>query len=318
MLHIKKYIFSLLLILSSNLYPAGICNLYQGSRFGDNLVCYVHAKWLSFITGIPFYYMPFEYSDQLVLHTKELSLSSFSYEDKITVDNNNLSSLDPVLNTLYEIPYFPEFSADPNDLLYFKVNWDNQEFYNEITSLIKPLDESSNIKLPADCISVAVHVRKGGGFDLPLLSGNPIRRPINQYADVRWPLRFPPNEFYIEQLKQISEMHNNPPLYVYIFTDDRNPLLLTQLFACQLSNYPNITFDCRKEGNSHDAHVVEDLFAMTKFDCLIHPLSNYSFMAAQLACYKVEIFPTASHWEVNKLFIDAVEIKIGRVFNHDR
>ncbi|MFA5306719.1 MAG: hypothetical protein WC365_04680, partial [Candidatus Babeliales bacterium] len=44
----------------------------SGGRFGDNLLCYVHAKWISYKYHIPLLYFPFEYSSHLVFDEAEL------------------------------------------------------------------------------------------------------------------------------------------------------------------------------------------------------------------------------------------------------
>jgi len=43
----------------------------NGGRFGDNLLSYSRAKWLSYKFNIPVLYLPFKYSDQLMLHETE-------------------------------------------------------------------------------------------------------------------------------------------------------------------------------------------------------------------------------------------------------
>ena len=40
-------------------------------RFGDSLLEYIKAKWVSHTYNLPFLYKPFAESDKLLLHTKE-------------------------------------------------------------------------------------------------------------------------------------------------------------------------------------------------------------------------------------------------------
>src|SRR5438105_15457461 len=43
----------------------------NGGRFGDNLLSYARAKWLSYKYNIPVLYQPFPYADELLLHENE-------------------------------------------------------------------------------------------------------------------------------------------------------------------------------------------------------------------------------------------------------
>src|SRR5262245_12260228 len=66
---------------------------YQGgARMGDWLICYIHAKWISFQEGIPLIYSPFPYSSEFVLSEKEMHIEE---------------ALDRRW-TIYSCPYFPE------------------------------------------------------------------------------------------------------------------------------------------------------------------------------------------------------------------
>ena len=45
-------------------------DLFDG-RFAERAVNYLHAKWISYKTGMPLLYKPFLYSDEFVLHDCE-------------------------------------------------------------------------------------------------------------------------------------------------------------------------------------------------------------------------------------------------------
>ena len=80
----------------------------------------------------------------------------------------------------------------------------------------------------------------------------------------------------------------------------------------QLKDLP-ITFGCRKEGNRHDAHVMEDFFALMDFDCLIRSASNYSFLPSIIADYQVVMTPKHYIWYVTddlrvEKHIDQIEV----------
>lgn len=76
-------------------------------------------------------------------------------------------------------------------------------------------------------------------------------------------------------------------------------------------NNPRIHFDCRKGTNSHKLNVLEDLFNMTRFDCLIRPSSSYSTIAQLLNNFIIVIHPMHYVWSGEKLIIDHVEVLLN-------
>jgi hypothetical protein len=259
-----------------------------GDRLGDKLVDYIHAKWVSYKWGYPLFYQPFKYSDQLILHDQEKILTSRaakSFACRFTVKDVN--QLDQDYNTLFEIFHFPD-SYDEYVQIgwagfapYIPVDWTDTKFRDRMRALIYPKYPLSLISPPKDVISVALHYRNGGGVD-------------DNYVKSILPLRFPINEYYFEQLKNLHSLVNNDSLYVFIFTDHPNPSEIKQMF---LSRFPNnITFDCRAT-SSHNSCVLEDLFSMMNFDCLIRPISHYSSVASHLKDFKIEISPKHGHYK---------------------
>ena len=175
--------------------------------------------------------------------------------------------------------------------------------------MLQPVVSLPTITLPQDKVTVAVHVRKGGGFDQPLSSvqyytKNMVSRKF--YADKEFPRKFPPEQYYVDQIKRISKLFNDAPLFVYIFTDDRSPLRLVDRIK-KAVNKNNITFSCRNHDNVHNAHVVEDFYNIARFDCLIRSGSNFA-LAAQILTgnHKVVIYPKHWQWVGRKLVIDEV------------
>lgn len=305
----------------------------NGGRLGDQLLSYLHAKWISFIHNIPLLYKPFSYSDQLALHFLEKSYqSNNNFLHVIEFKKNQPFIVNPKNQTLYIIPYFPEsveelqtpepgintnhmYGSLPQmrqEWLYFAVDWNNKDFLKEIRKTIRPINKLSLIKPPQDIISVAVHVRKnGGGYDLPLLHGINEKdyNPKQIYVDVVFPCKHPPDEYYIEQIKTIYKLFNNQSLYVFIFTDDPNPKKIAEKYRTAIDVH-NIIFDYRQEPNNHYTNVLEDLFSIPNFDCLIRPDSNITIVASKLADYKVLITPAHHRWEGRKLIIDKVNVTV--------
>jgi hypothetical protein len=276
---------------------------FSGGRFGDNLVAYLHAKWISYKYKIPLLYKPFFYSDQLMMHEleqpyKESDLALF--EHQLTLEEGDYLDFSPHSSTLYIIPYFPEcrdeYKVPHNHYPYFEVDWDDEGFVNEIRTMIRPRSFEVSIPLPKNKITVAVHIRKGAEFDAPLLyEQQTIPSSWEGYSDRGYPLKFATDNYYQEQIKRISAFFGHQPLYVYLFTDATNPIELMENYA-QALQLPNIEFDCRRTTNKHDMNVLEDFFALTQFDCLIRVDSNFSLVASKLAHYKVQITPKHYHF----------------------
>lgn len=318
-MHIIRNI-CLALIFIGELQGAAVTYEFSGGRFGDNLLAYLHAKWISYQYKIPFIYKPFKYSNYLKLHSQENQTANPALKKFV------LSKQDMRINAqekkLIVVPWFSEIAFERNlpwnrNWIYFDIDWNDKRFYETIVELIKPINSKlADFNLPNNCVTVALHVRKGEGFDGPLLSEDSHKQSNVDYADLNAPLKFPPDYFYVEQLKKASEYFGNQKMYAYIFTDAKNPALIAQRFKNALINYPNIEFDYRKlTNNTHDTNVLEDFFAMLKFDCLIRPQSSFSIAAAKLTNYKLEIYPTAHHWEGSRSVIDKVEIQEARNFH---
>lgn len=135
---------------------------------------------------------------------------------------------------------------------------------------------------------------------------NPFK-PRIIYADVTFnSLRFPPLQFYIDQLALICRLLPEAQLFVQIFTDHPDPqsLLLT------LRNYfskPQIIFHWQDYYNKNA--VINDLYAMSRFDVLIRSYSYFARAAELIGNHKVVIFPLKYIWDENKLIITDIGIK---------
>src|SRR5581483_10780750 len=193
---------------------------FSGGRFGDNLIAYMHAKWVSYHCGIKLLYKPFPYSEQLVLHTQEEQFTEENQNkykkivflgDGASV-NKNRNEKYPVF---YILPYFPEsaherkhgISGSGGKWAYYSVNWEDPGFKAELQKLICPRVPLAKIFLPKDCLTVAIHLRIGG---------------VDHTDEVKsaFPLKFPQEQFYMDQLERIYKLFKEYPLYIYLFTDD--------------------------------------------------------------------------------------------------
>lgn len=263
------------------------------ARFGDKLSCIYYALCISYKYDIKLFCPDFEYSDKLVIHDiiPKINHNNFNRFEKVIlitkesdIDQNNK-------NVLYQVDY------------YLKMNF-NKDIHEKAIKKFKLIILPKNkIKLPSclslSCPKVAVHVRKGGGFDAPLLYRT-------FYADQRWPLKFPPDDYYIDQIKKIFLILKSKPLHVHIFTDDKNPEKIVEKYK-RLINQPLITFSSRVN-NNFEENTIEDFFIMTKFNYLIRPQSSYSFNVQRLGNFKIVMFPNHAIISDKNLIIDSVNI----------
>ena len=229
-----------------------------GGRLGDNILDYTHAKWISYQYGIPLLFKNFDYADQFVFYDVEEHLTpekQLSYSE-IVLQNFNQLNKKRKKNTLYFIPHvcdsLVEHIFNGSKGLHIPVNWKDQTFRKMMKTLIAPKYPLKLIYPPSNIISVALHFRTGGGF---VWDTDSMKKGL--------PLRFPEPEYYIKQLSRLHKLVSYKPMYVYIFTDHSEPgVLKTQLEKSFINK--NIQFDCRIEGNKHDANVLEDLFSILK------------------------------------------------------
>jgi hypothetical protein len=253
------------------------------------------------------------------MHKQEIHENSRKFKKRVVLNKSNFTHMDPTKSILYVLPYCSDFAAERNlpwnhSWMYIPIDWKNPQLVDALTHMIRPIDETLlQVNIPADRISIAVHVRKGTGFDGALLAGAAVKDTKVAYADINVPLKFPPDSYYIEQIKHISELLNHAPLYVFIFTDHDKPAELIEKFKRELPGGTNIEWGFREHGNSHTANVVEDFFAMTLFDCLIYCQSNYSYMASKIARYRISIYPTKHHWQGTQSIVDQVEVVDNRL-----
>ncbi|MDR3646738.1 MAG: hypothetical protein P4L22_04305 [Candidatus Babeliales bacterium] len=304
------------------------------SRFGNCLLIVYWATYLSKKYNIPFiYYEKFVESDNLkISNIKDLFQASFANVLRLKSENDIDIKSDK--DICYEI-----------DIDFLMSNENSSELLKDVDAEFKKLIEPiKDIELPVqqeNIISCALHVRKGGGFDLPLLSQDGLQSKIDtsfipidaqvlaqevlsrsaitrmfnklfkidRYIDLRWPLKFPPDRFYVDQIKYVAQLFKDKKLKIYLFTDDQNPEKIVKKYKKYLNNL-NIEFVYRKENNTHDSNILYDFLTMAKCDCLIRPESTYSVMAEKIGNFKLVLYPAHAIWvSKSQLAIDEVGYK---------
>lgn len=286
------------------------------SRLGDQILLYTRAKAFAHKYKLPLLYQPFTYSDQLVMHTqeKQFQQSDLAQFSRVANANTTKEKVTQDSNTLYLVTWCGNNFQAWYGTDWGKVKSGNKQLHQEIVQMIQPLTPTQEVFRPADQTSVAVHVRRGGGYD-PTTFGDEIRTHLPYhswfrayFADKTFPLKFPPIQFYIDQLRSLSKMLGDKPLYAHIFTDHQNPQAIIDVFHKALGDLP-ITFGARLAGNAHNTNVLDDFFAMTQFDCLIRAQSYLSIAAQMVSKHRIVISPTHHHWENDALIIDKVLVE---------
>ena len=261
------------------------------SRLGNALTSYINCKYLSYKHNVPFLYRPFPYSDQFVFHDKELQREIWEPMFQKNRPFEGVNDFDSY-STFLVVPFFREGPLSHRWKLQLYPDWKDETFIKIIRESLQPRFEFETLELPKDTINVVLHVRRGGDFD-------------KQQTIERLPVKFPSDEFFLDNLKQMSEFFNNHPIYAHIMTDDLHPEKLLTKYENELIQYGNITFGYKKLG------VMEDFFSIPKFDCIIRGDSTFSIVAAILGNFIVSVSVVdaihengknvvlKSNWEIN-------------------
>jgi hypothetical protein len=269
----------------------------KGSRFGDNLLTYLHAKWISYQRQIPFRYKPFKYSSKLVMHDREFRLSRDKKDRTISKIDVEPIDLEKTESTLYICPYFPE---DPWELARvpcyrFEVDWKDPEFRKGVREMIQPKKRLRLVEPSKKTINIAIHVREGGGFD-----------PESTKLDS--PLKLPPLSFYAEGLSKIVALFPDKKILCHVFTDAVDPQKIVDVLKTAAPSGASVKFDYRKSKNRHDKNVIEDFFSLFNFDVLIRSQSNFSMIPALIHDYAIVYSPIGAKVEEGKVVIDQAEL----------
>lgn len=291
-------------ISGTSMITYGLC----GARLGDHLTGYCKAQWYAYIYRLPLLYKPFAYSDQFALHTIEKRYTdeiAKSFDEIIQVSSEN----DIKMHLYKKNVLFVVYSlSNPSDL--YDCCLESSGFEKRLLDALTPLILIPELIVPEGSISVALHVRKGGGFDQPLSTDKQQKVSGQRPVDQSWPTKFPPDEYYIEQLKVVRRLcDSNKNLEVFLFTDDLDPAGLVEKYSVAL-NDPTIHFSYRAQGNSHDKNVMEDLFLMAQCECLIRADSFFSRISQLVGNHRIIISPSHGKWE-NEAVINPVCILIN-------
>lgn len=303
-MNIKKFYILFLLTLNSGqafFAKSAVTYNFSGGRFGDCLVSYCHAFWIAYYFDLDFVYKPFKYSDQLLMDQTDILYCDSvlkQYKQIVYINHALMYGVQP--DTLYIVPFFCESHIERNDPrcpFLFQVDWKDKKFISQLKTRIAPKHILNCPDVPNNKVTIALHVRKGTGWDIPQFA------PTFEKLTEMHPLKWPPDSYYLAQIKKILELYPGREFFIYVFTDHDKPQEIIEKYKSYIQS-TQIIWACRQEHNFHDLNVLEDFFSLMQFDCLIRSDSNFSIIASKLGSYEVLIAP----WESFKAENGVIEI----------
>lgn len=276
---------------------------HSGGRLGDNLIAYLHAKWISYQTGYPLLcnVHGFHHAEHFVLYDKERNLHNTPHPP-LQVNVSKITSIQSDTPATFIIPYFPESSWEwkengGNWDRLFAVDWKNPKFRQMCLEMIAPKNAITLALPPSGVISIAIHARQGGNFEAPS-------------PQVDAPLKRPPMTYYRDALHKIIQLFPGQALYCRIFTDAVHPESIVETIKEGLSSDLPIELSWRTEANHDAINVIEDFFSLFHYDILIRPESNFSMVPSLLHEYDVLVTPKHACYSP-EIYIDDIEIQVN-------
>lgn len=207
--------------------------------------------------------------------------------------------------------------------------------------------ECTNIELPEDKIVVGIHIRKGNGggefYDGELSStqifntniqpayvtytepafvwldhiSHKRNTPLNPNVNVNaidsvplWDTKFPPEQFYIDQVRYLLQYISPSQLHIQIFTDYNQPLELVQRIKEELlPNNISIGYQTWDDSYTTEQKIANDLHNLARTQILIRSQSYFARVAELLGKHQLVICPFKTRWEGGKLVTTVVGVK---------
>jgi hypothetical protein len=272
-------------------------------RLGDRNVAYLNTKFLAEKFELPVRFRPFK-GCEMFQFSKDETLVEPRYFKKIVYIKNaaeieSLKFVDKTESTLYLLPFFPYsrgFAGEAGGYIDHVTEWGS--FRNRVDRLLQVIKPYNSVTIPEDSYSIALHIRDGGNYD-------------DEKTKTMFPLKLPPMEFYLGELKSLLEsdlIPSNKPVFIHIFTDALNPKNVCDQVEKSLSSLTPGERTVTLSYNEN-ATLVDDIANMMNFECVIRSDSNLSGpIAGGSKKVKLDIFPT--RFQVDSR---GKEIKISRV-----
>ncbi len=273
-------------------------------RLGDRLLVYAGAKYLSLKYNVPLLFKPFASSDLFALSVQE---RQFHESDEAYYTNKvELTGLTKPVTTTRPQTLFVLTGARPSACARIR---DDSAMLAEIRKMFAPtFAVTSPMTLPDNCVSVAVHIRRGSGPDHHTSAPTEISNASNpndalhEALAKRYPLKFPPEQYYADQLNFLMTLLGQRNVYICVFTDDKNPAAVVEKLK-KLVTGSNISWNYDPANTQDQKAVATSLFAMTTFDCFVRGQSHLAVVADLLGNHSLVISPTKYTWQGNKLTV---------------
>lgn len=314
----------------------GISYELSKGRLGDQMVIYAHTLFLSMKYDLNFLYKPFKLSDRFQLHYKNnlfFESEKTNYNQQIPLTESVILENNSKLPLLYLYGMGCTVTNHKNHLDGIQtIALECHPFKKKIQAHFTPIGTMCKIEFPTNCITVALHVRVGSGWDKPRMSKefyNTLeyfelpKRIIDKTnfralsSDEKWPAKFPPYQFYIDQLDLLAKLFEDQQLFVYIFTDHKNPQQLAHTFSKIFhESHPERKIIFQSHDDTSNVGVIDDFNAIASTDVLIRAASNFSRAAQLYGNHKLVIYLKKASWHDDALVSDIVGITAYNKDNH--
>lgn len=334
----KKALLLILLVstlASGNTQSKAIITNSGNLQLGDNITCFSLAKILSLKHGLPFYYQDFTHAALFVFDGRERRMThDFDKWPRVRV----MTEADIKHNKHRKVVLYTDIRSQ---ILHV-----SEAHVSELKKDLA-LKEIPSAQLHRDSITVGVHIRKGNGggqyydgeqssaqeFDFDrsqvryradyenyafdwhsyerrngrLIKDHEKRTTVDRIGD--WQTKFPPNQFYIDQIIKLSNDVADARMVVYLCTDDKDPDQLVQTFISRV-NKSNVTFIYENDRQlPFKDRMNRDLYKLSQCDVLIRGQSYFSRTAELMGSHALVMYPLNFHWEGNKLIMHEIVVK---------
>jgi hypothetical protein len=312
----------------------------SGGRLGDDILLFSKASYLSFKTGVPLVYRDFPYFNRLALSQYEQRYTSaFDSFSPVKILVQDKKAFVDYQSAMFEIDYgckmrknndghgsyvgCGEFPFDWIKKKMMKYPKFGEQLRRDLQVLAKGRWQSPR-NFEGDCATVAVATRMGSGYDGPTLGSeqffdkgflalnkNLRRKAVKRFSDIGNPFKFVPQQFYINQVKRLSELLQHRALHIYFFIDkdkDFTEKILAK-WRSALVDYKNITIECRVEKDWKE-RVLDDLDLMSRCDYLIRGCSHFAGAAQLMGEHSIIIGPDPA----SALWLDRRHLVFKRTF----
>lgn len=285
-------------------------------RFGDKLLGFAHALYISHTTSLPLLFRDFNFhgqfdfpiNQQLTFDNKFLHYDAVRSHYQNEYHVNSPQSLTEFLgqirdtntpSTIYIIDYLPSFISewDQNNTfaLLYEIPWRDASFHRLFQESVKP-----NIEIPdftkKGKLNVAVHVRTHSGDDDPkvVYPGFPLKNTFGL-------------DYYKRQIRKVYDWNQRLPMYVFIFSDTDNPRKVINEFKEEFKGL-DIEFNIQELVRPDLNNTIQDFFAMQKFNVIIAIQSNFATMAYKLGDVDMLIMPLRVQGSYPNFRFDRIQV----------